>query len=94
MFEVRETGASQIKGICLFFWVGHGEEVVSSVRVRTRMKCFLLLCESTFWWRNTVSVNLWCSLLIDNLSKVNSPKANIESNLNEQVLRKHILGHI
>lgn len=92
MFGVRETGASQMKVICLFFWVGHAEEVVSLVGARTSMKYFLLPYESTFWWRNMVSVNPWCSLLIENLSKMNSPKASIESNLSEQVLRKQIWG--
>lgn len=94
MFGVWETGASQTKGIRLFFWVGHREEVVSLVGARTSTKYLLLLCESTLWWRNTASVNLWFSLLIENLSKMNSPEANIESNLSEQVLRKQILGHI
>lgn len=77
-----------------FFRVGGREELVSLAGARTTMKCFLLLCESTFWWRNTVSVNLRCSLLIENLSKINSPKANIKSNLCERVLRKQILGHV
>ena len=94
MFGVQETRTSRTKDICLFFWVGLREEAVSSVGARTSVKYFLLLCESTFWCRNTVSVSLWCSLLIENLSEMNSPKANTESNLSEQVLRKQILGHI
>lgn len=46
-----------------FSWVGHREEVMFLLGARTSMKCFLLLCESTLWWRNMVLVNPWCFLL-------------------------------
>lgn len=51
------------KAVAFFFWVGHREEVMSLLRARTSMKYFFLLCESTLWWRNMVSVNPWCFLL-------------------------------